>query len=209
MSHRTGLILDFDGVLTTSVAAGVAAYERREGLRKGAFSAVITRDPEGAALYRELERGAISQREWNERTAAILGVGPANLCGRVLADLAPEPSVIAAVQAARLAGVKVGIFANGIGTEPFDPYEGYDFNRLYDAVLISEHYGMRKPDPALYRIMLDLMDLPGECCVFVDDTAHHLPPAAELGVATVHATDPAGTIAQLEALLGVPLGVEV
>lgn len=33
----------------------------------------------------------------------------------------------------------------------------------------------------------DLIGLPAERCVFVDDHAQKLPPAAELGVTTVHA----------------------
>lgn len=68
---------------------------------------------------------------------------------------------------------------------------------------------MRKPDPELYRIMLGLMDLPGEACVFVDDTARNLPPAEELGIAAILAENPADTIAQMEAVLGIPLTEQV
>ena len=42
---------------------------------------------------------------------------------------------------------------------------------------------------------------PGEC-VFVDDLACNLKPARELGMATVHHTSAATTVAQLERLLG-------
>jgi len=68
---------------------------------------------------------------------------------------------------------------------------------------------MRKPDPAIYTTMLELMQMPAEELVFVDDTARNLPPAEELGIATVLATDPADTIAQVERLLGLRLTVEV
>ncbi|MDH6109473.1 putative hydrolase of the HAD superfamily [Kitasatospora sp. MAP12-15] len=205
MTRRTGLILDFGGVLTTSVAACALGFDRRAGLPEGTFLSVIAKHPEGTALYADLERGAITQREWNERTGELLGIEGTNLLGRVLEDLHPEPSVIAAAQAARAAGVKVGIFSNSLGTEPYDIYDGYDIKRMYDTVLISEHYKTRKPDPVLYRTMLDLMDLPGDACVFVDDTARNLAPAEELGIATIHATDPTETVRQVEALLGVPL----
>jgi putative hydrolase of the HAD superfamily len=47
--------------------------------------------------------------------------------------------------------------------------------------------------------------LPGEACVFVDDTARNLPPAEDLGVATILATSPATTIAQVEAALDLRL----
>ncbi|MCZ4120213.1 HAD-IA family hydrolase [Streptomyces sp. H39-S7] len=205
MSRRTGLILDFGGVLTTSVPACAVGFDRRAGLPEGTFLSVIAKHPEGAALYADLERGTITQVEWNERTAALLGIDGTNLLGRVLQDLHPEPSVIAAAQAARATGIKVGIFSNSLGTEPHDVYAGYDFDGLYDTVLISENYKMRKPDPEIYAVMLDLMDLPGEACVFVDDTARNLPPAEELGITTILATDPADTIRQLEALLDVHL----
>lgn len=205
MTDRTGLILDFGGVLTTSVPACARAFDRRAGLPEGSLLSVIARDPAGAALYADLERGAITQTEWNDATAALLGIDGTNLLGRVLEDLHPQPSVIAAVQAARTAGVKVGIFSNSLGTEPCDVYAGYDLDTNYDAVLISERYRLRKPDPRIYQIMLDLMQLPGQACVFVDDTAANLPPAEDLGIATILATDPATTIAQVEAALGIRL----
>ncbi|MFE4174512.1 HAD-IA family hydrolase [Streptomyces sp. NPDC056909] len=209
MSRRTGLILDFGGVLTTSVAACALAFDRRAGLPEGTFLSVVAKDPQGAALYADLERGAITQVQWNERTAALLGIDGTDLLGRVLEDLHPEPSVIAAAQTARAAGVKVGIFSNSLGAEPYDVYGGYDLAAHYDAVLISEDHRMRKPDPELYRIMLGLMDLPGEACVFVDDTARNLPPAEELGIAAILAENPADTIAQMEAILGIPLTEQV
>ncbi|MEW1862893.1 HAD-IA family hydrolase [Streptomyces sp. NPDC088194] len=209
MKGRTGLILDFGGVLTTSVAACALAFDRRACLPEGTFLSVIAKDPQGAALYADLERGAITQIQWNERTAALLGIDGANLLGRVLEDLHPEPTVIAASQAARAAGVKVGIFSNSLGTGPYDVYAGYDLAANYDTVLISEDYQLRKPDPELYAVMLGLMDLPGDACVFVDDTARNLPPAEELGVATILAVDPAHTIAQMEAALGLRLTHEV
>jgi putative hydrolase of the HAD superfamily len=205
MSRRTGLILDFGGVLTTSVAECALAFERRSGLAEGALLTALALDPEGLALYEDLERGAISQIEWNERTGAIIGIDGTNLLGRMLLDLHPEPRVIAAAEAARAAGVKVGIFSNSLGLVPYDPYDGYELDQRYDAVLLSERYKMRKPDPAIYQIMLDLMDLPGEACVFVDDTAHNLPPAEALGIATILATDPVETVTRIEAALALPL----
>jgi len=205
MSRRTGLILDFGGVLTTSVAECALAFERRSGLAEGTLLTALALDPGGLALYEDLERGAISQIEWNERTGAIIGIDGTNLLGRMLLDLHPEPRVIAAAEAARAAGVKVGIFSNSLGLAPYDPYDGYELDQRYDAVLLSERYKMRKPDPAIYQIMLDLMDLPGEACVFVDDTAHNLPPAEALGIATILATDPVETVTRIEAALALPL----
>ncbi|RLU86241.1 haloacid dehalogenase [Streptomyces griseocarneus] len=210
MPDRAGLILDFGGVLTTPVPDCARSFARREGLPDDAFLNAFAVNPVGKALYAALERGAITQTEWNEQMAERLGLDDGtNLLGRVLADLHPESRMLRAVQAARRAGVKVGVLSNSLGNHPCDPYAGYALEANYDAVLISEQYRMRKPDPEIYTIMLDLMELPAEACVFVDDTARNLPPAEKLGMATVLATTPAETIPQVEALLGLRLDGKV
>ncbi|MGW1626064.1 HAD-IA family hydrolase [Streptomyces sp. NPDC002172] len=107
--------------------------------------------------------------------------------------------------AARRAGVKVGILSNTVGLTPWNLYDGYGLDTLYDAVVLSESHGIRKPEPEIFRLVLRALGLSAEECVFVDDTEHYLLPAAELGFATVHATDPARTVAALETLLGLPL----
>ncbi|WP_405583680.1 HAD-IA family hydrolase [Streptomyces sp. NBC_01190] len=205
MTPRTGLILDFGGVLTTSVAACALGFDRRAGLPEGTFLKAITKDPVGVALYADLERGAITQAEWNEGTAALLGVDGADLLARVLEDLHPEPTMIAAARAARAAGITVGILSNSLGAGPYDPYDGYDLTANYDAVLLSDVHKLRKPEPEIYAIMLDLMKLPPRACVFVDDTPRNLPPAEALGITTILATTPAATIAHLESRLNISL----
>lgn len=71
-------------------------------------------------------------------------------------------------------------------------------------VLISERYHMRKPDREIYLLMLDMMQLEPQDCVFVDDTSHNLPPAQELGITVILATDPAETVSQLRDLFQIP-----
>jgi putative hydrolase of the HAD superfamily len=205
VKQRRGLILDFGGVLTTSVADCARGFDRREGLPEGTFLGVITKNPVGRALYENLERGTLRQSEWNARTGELLGVDGAGLMARVLTDLRPEPAVIGAARAARAQGVRVGVLCNSLGTGPYDVYDGYDLDERYDTVVHSEQHRMRKPDADLYRIMLDAMELLGEECVFVDDTSHNLPPARALGLETVHAREPATTVAAIEAALGISL----
>jgi putative hydrolase of the HAD superfamily len=60
-----GLILDFAGVLTSNMVEVISDFERRDGLRPGAFLRMWA-DPRGQELYRRLETGEIDQRGWNE-----------------------------------------------------------------------------------------------------------------------------------------------
>ncbi|MFF0968720.1 HAD family hydrolase [Streptomyces sp. NPDC003703] len=206
MTHRKGLVLDFGGVLTTPLFPAALAFEERAGLARGALISALYLDPEAARRTQELERGTLTQEEWNTEAGRVLGIPGDNLMGRVFADLRPETPVLAAAAAARRAGVKVGILSNSVGLSPWNLYEGYDLEREYDAVVISGQHGLRKPEPEIFALMLDLLGLPADECVFVDDTEEYLPPAAALGFATVHAREPRETVARLEALLGVPLG---
>lgn len=68
--------------------------------------------------------------------------------------------------------------------------------------MISDQVRRRKPDPEIFALVLERLDLPGERCVFVDDVARYLPAARALGMATIHATDPATTVAALERMFG-------
>ncbi|MFF4836326.1 HAD-IA family hydrolase [Streptomyces sp. NPDC001315] len=203
--HRKGLVLDFGGVLTTPLLPAALAFEKREGLAEGTLLTGLYLDPEGIRLTERLERGALTQTQWNEAAAGLLGIPPDNLMGRIFADLRPETAVIAATAAARRAGVKVGILSNSVGLTPWNLYDGYEVEERYDAVVLSEVHGKRKPEPEIFRLVLAELGLSAEECVFVDDTEQHLAPAADLGFATVHAVEPARTVAALETLLGIPL----
>ncbi len=77
---------------------------------------------------------------------------------------------------------------------------------MFDAVVLSCEHGVRKPDPAIYRIALDAIGLPPAECVFVDDIGGNLKPAKALGMTTVKHTDAATTIAQLEEIFGMKVG---
>ncbi|MFG3037173.1 HAD-IA family hydrolase [Streptomyces sp. NPDC048330] len=206
MSNRPkGLILDFGGVLTTPLLPAVLAFERREGLQQGACLTALYKDDEGVRITSDLERGAVSQTEWNEFAGKMLGVSPENLMGRIFGDLRPEPLIINAAAAARRAGIKVGILSNSVGLTPWDLYGGYELERLYDVVVISEHHLLRKPDAQLFEITLKLMDLPADECVFVDDTVAYTEAAEKLGITGVHNQDPTQTVTALSTLFGVDL----
>ncbi|WP_441245242.1 HAD-IA family hydrolase [Kitasatospora sp. McL0602] len=205
MSHRTGLILDFGGVLTTPLLPAVLAFEQREGLPQGACLTALYKDETGVRITSDLERGAVSQTEWNTFAGKMLGVAPDNLMGRIFGDLRPEPLLINAAAAARRAGIKVGILSNSVGLAPWDLYDGYELERLYDVVVISEHHLMRKPDQALFEVTLKMMEMSAEQCIFVDDTEAYVQAAEHLGLAGVHNQDPKQTVATLSELLGVDL----
>jgi putative hydrolase of the HAD superfamily len=204
-NRHKGLLLDFGGVITTDFFASIDDHLQRLGLRRGRFRQLVTADPAGRALYQRVERGEVSQSAFERELAALLRVEPDGLIAGMLAGLRPDQRIIQAAGRARAAGIRVGIITNSWGAGPYDPYVGYHLHERYDAVIVSGEVGIRKPDPAVYLLAAEKLGLSASACVLVDDVAANLPPAAELGMTTVHHTNTAATVQELERVFGVNL----
>jgi epoxide hydrolase-like predicted phosphatase len=198
-----GLLVDFGGVLTTSVIDAFNAFCTGEGLEPDAVFQRLTESSQARRLVVELECGRLDEAAFEPAFAGILGVAPERLIDRLYAGSRPAPALAAAVLAARRAGIRTGLLSNSWGE---GRYQRDRFAELFDAVVISGEVGLRKPDPAIYLLAAESLGLEPAACVFVDDFAFNLEPAAELGMATVlHDDDADRTIAALEELLGVRL----
>jgi putative hydrolase of the HAD superfamily len=107
-----------------------------------------------------------------------------------------------AVEEARAAGIRVGVITNSWGTAPYDPYAAYQLDQRFDAVVISSNVGLRKPDPAIYRLAAGELAVAMTRIVLVDDIAANLQAAQELGMAVIHHIRPDKTVRELDRLLG-------
>jgi putative hydrolase of the HAD superfamily len=202
MTHYQGLLLDFGGVVTTDFFASLGAYCQRLGLPHDSFRNLVTTDPTGRELYHQVERGELSQPDFEQKIAQLLGVQPTGLIQGLLAGLRPEPLMADAITRARRAGIRVGVITNSWGTAPYDPYAAHQLHQGFDAVVISSQVGLRKPEPAIYRLAAEELAVPLERIVFVDDIAANLQPARDLGMAVIHHVDPGSTVRELDRLLG-------
>ena len=203
---RSGLLVDFGGVLTTNVFESFAGFAQDEGLEPDAIAHAFRNEPEPRQLLFELELGRLSSDDFGPRFAAAIGLAPERgdgIAERLFARAEADEAMLQAVTAAKRAGVKTGLISNSWGEALV--YDRDAFGELFDAWVISHEVGMRKPDPAIYELGAERIGLPPEACVFVDDLGGNLKPAKALGMATVKHTDAAETIPQLEELLGVPL----
>lgn len=69
--------------------------------------------------------------------------------------------------------------------------EKYDFFDLFDDMVISAEVGFVKPEPEIYRILLDKIGKPARECLFIDDSLANVQQATRLGFVTIHFTSPA------------------
>lgn len=198
---RRGLLVDWGGVLTTNLFKSFGDFCTREGLDPQAVAAAFAGDREARRMLVDFECGRIEEREFEAALAGRLGVPAEGLTDRLFAGLGAEPAMIEAVVAARRAGIRTGLLSNSWGGR----YDRSRWEEMFDVTVISGELGMRKPDPEIYVLAAERLGLPPQDIVFVDDLPQNLPPAEAAGMATVHHTDPPGTLARLEELLGVAL----
>ena len=198
---RTGLLLDFGGVLTTDLFASFSAFCVAEGLDPASVRDIFRTDEDARRLLIDLETGKIDEEEFEPAFGAMLGVQEAGgLVARLMAGAKPDHRMMNAVRAARDAGVRTGLISNSWGVKRYDRNL---LASLFDGVVISGEVGIRKPSRRIYLMGAEAIGLEPERCVFVDDLEFNLTPALELGMAIVHHKDVEDTVPQLEKLLGI------
>jgi len=56
-----------------------------------------------------------------------------------------------------------------------------EFKALFDQFYVTQEVGMRKPNPAIFQLMLDMNNIKAEETLFIDDTKENTDSAATLG----------------------------
>ena len=71
-----GLLVDFGGVLTTNIWDSFRAFSDLEGLDPDAIKATFRADGQGLRLLRSLEKGEVTDADFEARFGALIGVEP-------------------------------------------------------------------------------------------------------------------------------------
>jgi putative hydrolase of the HAD superfamily len=201
---RTGLVVDYGGVLTTNLFDSFGAFCADEGIDPDTVRKLFRHDEDARQLLIDLETGALELGDFETRFGAMLGVDDtASLSVRMMRRAGPDDAMLDAVRRARASGVRTGLLSNSWGV---DSYDRALLDELFDGVVLSGEEGIRKPSPEIYALACERVGLAPDQCVFVDDLPFNLKPALQLGMATVLHKDSGQTISELEELLGVGLG---
>jgi len=73
---------------------------------------------------------------------------------------------------------------------------------LFDAVIESSKVGVRKPDPRIYQMMCELLEVKPDACVYLDDLGVNCKPAAQLGMTAIKVETEAQALAALAKATG-------
>ncbi len=211
MSVRA-VIFDFGGVLSTSPFEAFTRYERDNGLPEGLIRRLNATNPDANA-WAKLERSEVDLAGFAELfEAEALAAGHTIDGAAVLCLLGGDlrPQMLEALRRCH-DRLKTALLTNNF--VPLDaPRDATRRAGLvgqvldhFDVVVESSRVSLRKPDPAIYRLVCDELGIDPAEAVFLDDLGINLKPARAMGITTIKVVDPDEAIAELEAVVGFPL----
>lgn len=205
------VIWDFGGVLTTSPFEAFARFEKERGL-----PADIIRCTNAANHFEnawaKFERAEVDLETFDVLFAAeSLALG-AEVRGRDVVPLLsgdPRPEMVEALrrvkQRFKTGCITNNLPANAIGSSGGRALYIAETMALFDHVIESAKIGLRKPDPGIYRMMVEALGVDPKNCVYLDDLGVNLKPAREMGMTTIKVIDGPQAIAELETATGLTL----
>jgi putative hydrolase of the HAD superfamily len=202
----TAALFDFGGVILSSPFDAFRRYEADHDLPDGFIRSVNATDADTNAWAR-LERNEIDLEGFAaafEAESSALGhrVPGHDVLALLAGEVRPEM-----VEAVRRCGerLKTAMLTNNVTTMDGNPAVA-DIVALFDTVVESSVVGVRKPEPAFYELACERLAIDPAEAVFLDDLGVNLKPARAMGMTTIKVVDPATAIAELEAVVGFPLG---
>ncbi len=191
------LVLDFGGVISRTVFETHGESEQALGLPAGTLTWRGPFDPEGDALWRAMQAGEISERDYWYQRATETGkrVGETwttlpQFLQRIRGDVPASmirPDFLSALEVAKRKNCKLAILSNEL-----DLFYGAGFrNNLpfladFDLIVDATYTGLLKPDPRAYAAICEGLDISPANCVFVDDQMKNINGAKSFGMQTVH-----------------------
>jgi putative hydrolase of the HAD superfamily len=119
----------------------------------------------------------------------------------VLDHSTPWPDNIAFLgRLKQLNSLKLGLISNeGEGLTEFR-VQKFGLREVADFMIFSHFVHMRKPDPSIWKLALDLAQVSARDCVYIDDRSLFVEVSAELGFTSIQHTSLDSTREQLAAL---------
>lgn len=209
MSDIHAVIWDFGGVISSSPFEAFTRFETERGLPAGFLRRVNATNPHDNA-WAKLERSdydlAAFDAAFAEESRALgHEVRGADVLPLLAGQIRPQM-----VEALRRIGarLKTGCITNNftaMDVSPMGSLYKREIMALFHHVIESARAGVRKPDPRIYRMMTDALDVDPARCVYLDDLGINLKPARDMGMRTIKVGDPGPALDELEQHVGFAL----
>ena len=211
MNDYTTIIFDFGGVITSSPFEAFNRLEAERGVPQNSVRRINSTNPDGNA-WALFERAEIDAEQFDMLFANEAALMDINLRGAdVLAVLAGDvrAEMVQALDTLKARGFTIGCITNNVPTGKGAGMAMTDEKATqvagimtrFDHVIESSKVGVRKPDPRIYQMMCDTLNVTPQQCIYLDDLGINCKPAAALGMAAIKVTSGAQALEELFALL--------
>ena len=204
------VIFDLGGVVFESPFSAFDTYEQTAGLPTGSVRRVIARSSQDGA-WAALERGEHTMASFCaalDAEAAVEGhaIDSSVIMALIGKGMGARPAMITAIECIRAQGLRTAALTNNWPNENGgDTPSGIRSLTVFDVIVESAVEGMRKPDPRIYRLTCERLDVDPTDAVFLDDIGANLKPARAMGITTIKVDGPEQALRDLEAILGFAL----
>ena len=193
-------IFDFGRVISAQKPMSLfRGYEEDLGLEPGMLNRIMY----GSQIWQETMLGRKTLNEYWQEIGPMLGLHTddeiATFRRRYASDEEINEDVLALIR--RLRGrYKLAVLSNA-PPRLSKWLADWDILELFDVVVCSGDEGMIKPDPAIYLLTLQRLDIAPEESIFIDDSPGHVAAARALGIHAIHFTTAKALEQELEDLL--------
>ena len=210
-TNLQAVIWDFGGVLTSSPFEAFTRYEEEHGLPKDFVRSVNAVNIQENA-WAKLERSEVNAEEFDvlfrdESRALGHEVPGKDILGLLSGSV--RPAVVNALKTCK-AHVKVGCITNnapvgkgaGMSSDESKAAQVSEIMTEFHHVIESSMLGIRKPDPRIYALMCEALDVDPAYCVYLDDLGINLKPARARGMHTIKVLNEAQLLQDLRDATG-------
>ena len=211
----SAVLWDFGGVITTSPFDAFNRFETERGIPRDFIRSINARDHETNA-WAQFESSRITVGEFDELFAAETAAAGHAIRGHdviALLDGEIRPRMVTVLERCKR-DYKVGCLTNnadagkGAGMASADDQAAHvkRVMRLFDLVVESSKEGIRKPDPQIYQLARERLQVAPQHVVYLDDLGINLKPARAMGMTTIKVVSEAQAIDELGQVLGITFG---
>jgi epoxide hydrolase-like predicted phosphatase len=195
------VVFDIGGVLEITPDLGVTArWESRLGLADGEMARRM------GEIWAAGEIGAVTESDVRRATIDRLGITEEQ-AEAMSADFwtqylgTPNAELIEYARGLR-PRLRTGILSNSfVGAREREQAE-YGFEELVDDIVYSHEAGISKPDPRIFKLACERLEVQPDEVIFVDNWEPHIAAAREVGLHGVHYRDDnAQAIREIEELV--------
>lgn len=205
------VIFDASGVLLPSPQHTAADWEARNCIPAGTVQQALLSGGENSPSLK-YTRGELTTVEFLEELGqqcfeiANIRVPVNSFLSKLIRNemIKQLPIMAEAIQCIRAEGLKTALLSNSFRLPNGESFLPLD-QKHFDVIVEAYREGKCKPDPRIYKLCLERLDVQPQESIFLDNSSQNLKTAAQLGIKTVKVDDLEVAFKELETYLGFPL----